>query len=137
VVLKAVETLGSRTVDEEVRRALVGALDNDYSTSVVLQSLEALDDYVGKDSAVKTAYIRVMSDDRMSSTARINAGERLAPVADGRLREQIADAMEDVILELSKRGRWSRHEDLIEDALDVLEVVDPERAERLAKRYQR
>jgi hypothetical protein len=46
---------------------------------------------------------------------------------------QIAEAMEDVILRLTRRGR-SGHNDLIDDALDVLRAVDPERAERLSGR---
>ena len=69
----------------------------------------------------------------MSSTARVRAGERLAPGADGRLKEQIGDAMEDVIVRLSRRRGF--HGDILDHAFDVLEEVDPERAKKLDGRY--
>jgi hypothetical protein len=75
-----------------------------------------------------------MLDERISSTARVRAAESLVSAADTRLKEKIGDAMEDVIIRLA-RHRRSGHSDLIDDAFDVLEDVDPERAKRLEQRY--
>ncbi len=135
VQLQAVEALSPQSRHEDVRRALVSTLDRDYSTSVVLKSLRELDDYVDEDPQVREAFIRVMQNHRMSSTVRVRAAEELVSVADSKLEEQIADAMEDVIIRLSRnRGRSG---DLLDDAFDVLEDVDPERAERLEDRRRR
>ena len=81
-----------------------------------------------KARAVKEAFIQVMQDDRMSSTARVRA-------ADSPLEEQIGDAMEDVIIRLSSQRGHSG--DLLDDAFDLLEDVDPERAKRLEDRRRR
>lgn len=133
VQLKAVDALSSVASSSRVREALIGTLHRKHSTSVILKSMDTLDDYVAEDAAVRDAYRRVMQDDKMSSTARVRAAERLAPGADGRLKEQIGDAMEDVIIRLSRRRGF--HGDIIYDAFDVLEDVDPERAKRLDERY--
>ncbi len=134
VQLEAVESLSEETDQRETRLALTRVLDREYSTSVVLEAIEALEDYVDQDSAVKEAFTRLMLDERISSTARVRAAESLVSAADARLKEQIADAMEDVIVRLAKHRR-SRQSDLMDDAFDVLEDVDPERAERLGQRY--
>jgi tetratricopeptide (TPR) repeat protein len=134
VQLEAVESLSEEVDEKETRLALIRVLDREYSTSVVLKALDGLEDYAGQDSAVKEAFIRVMLDERISSTARVRAAESLVSSAGTRLKEQIADAMEDVIIRLA-RHRRSGHSDLMDDAFDVLEDVDPERAERLEQRY--
>ncbi len=133
VQLEAVDALSSVASSSEVRQALMGTLHRQYSTSVILKSMETLDDYVAEDAAVQDAYKRVMQDEKMSSTARVRAAERLVPGADGRLKEQISDAMEDVIVRLSRRQGF--HGDILDEAFDVLEDVDPERAQSLGNRY--
>ena len=64
---------------------------------------------------------------------RIRAGDRLLAQADAAERARVADAMEDVVARIRREhwGRWTR--EVVEDALDVLEKVDPERAEALAR----
>ena len=134
VALRAVETLGAHASESDSRIALVRALDSDYSTSVALASISALSPYVDRDSSVRDAFVRTMEDRKMSSTARIRCAERLVPGSDAALKTRIADAMEDVIVRIRRRGRG--HRDTIEDALDILEIVDPERAKSLRARGQ-
>jgi hypothetical protein len=129
--------LSEAVESQDVRAALIETLDSEYSTSVVLESMDALEDYVDEDAGVRNGFIRVMQDDDMSSTARVRAGEALVEDADARLKNQIAEAMEDVIIQLSRRGRWHGHGDLIEEAFEVLEDADPDRAERLEARYRK
>ncbi len=134
VQLEAVKSLSEEADQKETRLALARVLDREYSTSVVLEAIGALEDHANQDSAVKEAFTRLMLDERVSSTARVRAAEILVSSADVRLKEQIADAMEDVIIRLA-RHRRSGHSDLIDDAFDVLEDVDPDRAKRLGERY--
>jgi len=133
VQLQAIEALSSVASSSDVRQALMATLHREYSTSVILKSMETLDDYVAEDAAVQDAYKKVMQDEKMSSTARVRAAERLVPGADGRLEKQISDAMEDVIVRLSRQRGF--HGDILDDAFDVLEDVDPERAQGLGNRY--
>ncbi len=136
VQLKAVDALDSEVSDPEVRQALATTIDHEFSTSVVLRTIDALEDHVARDRGVKEAFTRGMQDERMSSTARVRMADGLLPGADERLQELIAESMEDVVMKLSRRGRGrSGSRNLIEDALDILQQVDPERAKRARDRY--
>ena len=134
VLLKAVEALGDVADEADSRRALARVLDSGYSTSVVLASMRALAPHIEADSSVRGAFIRTMESRGMSSRARVRAGEWLLPGADATVRVRIADAMEDVVLRARRRGRDRGHRELIEDALDLLELVDAERAKTLRAR---
>ena len=133
--LKAIEALESRVAEADVRVALAGTLARRYSTSVVLSSMKSLEPWVDRDRNVKRAFLKVMEDERISSTARIRAAEALLPGADARQKARIADAMEDVIITIGRQRfrNWSR--DTMRDALDLIERIDPERARELERRY--
>ena len=135
-LLKAVEALASQTAHAEVREAMVRTFTHEYSTSVVLASMTALAAQLEKDAPVKDAFIRLMEDDGMSSTARVRAGRGLSPAADASLKKRIADAMEDVILRVNRRDFGNHGGRVTDDALDVLRPIDPERAARLAERVR-
>ena len=132
VQLKAVAALEPMVSEQDVRTALVSTLAKDRATSVVLASMHGLSDVVGEDRQVQEAFVDVMEDDRMSSSARVLGAERLLPHADDERRERIADAMEDVIHRLREQSRWSGRGERIEQALRILREIDPERARRLA-----
>ena len=134
VLLKAVEALGDAADEADSRRALARVLDSGYSTSVVLASMRALAPHIEADSSVRDAFIRTMESPKMSSTARVRAGERLLAGADATMKTRIANAMEDVVLRARRRGRGRGNRDLIEDALDLLELIDAGRAETLRAR---
>ena len=135
VHLLAVQTLGAEVEEADGRKALIQTFDSEYSTSVTLRTMEALDGQVDNEPDVKDAYIRLMRDDSISSTARVRAGGRLLPGADERLRGIIVEAMEDVVIRLSQHGRRG-HSDALDDALEIIESVDSERGGRLRERYR-
>ena len=134
VLLKAVEALGDAADEADSRQALARVLDSEYSTSVVLASMRALASHIEGDSSVREAFIRTMESRKMSSTARVFAGERLFEGADAATKARIADAMEDVVLRARRSGRGRGNRDVIEDALDLLELIDADRAETLRAR---
>ena len=134
--LRAVDALDSEVGDPDVRQTLATTIDHQFSTSVVLRTVDALEDHVATDRGVRTAFTRGMQDERVSSTARVRMAEGLLPGADERLRELIAESMEDVAME---QRRWwrigrRRNRDSTEDALDILQRIDPDRAERVRER---
>jgi hypothetical protein len=137
VQLKAIDALDPQVSQADVRQAFIGTLERRYSTSVILSAMESLEDYVQRDERVERAYVQLMENERVSSTARIRAGESLLPGANARRREQIADAMEDVIIRLARARIRPYPTDRIDDALDVIGKIDPERARALAERYRR
>jgi len=134
VLLKAVEALGDAADEADSRQALARVLDSEYSTSVVLASMRALAPHIEADSSARNAFIRTMESRKMSSRARVLAGERLFPGADAATKARIADAMEDVVLRARRRGQGRGNRNLIEDALDLLELIDADRAETLRAR---
>ena len=137
VQLRAIDALDPQVSQPDVRQAFIRTLARRYSTSVILSAMESLEDYVQRDERVERAYVQLMEHERVSSTARIRAGESLLPGADARRREQIADAMEDVIIRLARARIRPYPTDRIDDALDVIQKIDPERARALAERYRR
>jgi len=137
VQLKALRLASEHLEEPEIKKAVLTILErNDTSTSVVLRAIGALGPYVHDDSVVRDAFVRTMESGDMPSTARVRAAERLVSGADVALSARIADAMEDVIVRASRRGaRFGRgHRDVIEDAFDILEDIDADRAESLRSR---
>ena len=134
VLLKTVAALRYQAEHADVREALARTLSSGFSTSVVLASLESVEDYVREDPAVRDAFRHAMEDEDLSSTGRVRGGERLLPHAEERGRERIADAMEDVIVGASRR-LWGRN-DAASKALRLLEQIDRQRAEQLRTRYR-
>ena len=104
-----------------------------YSTSVATAAMRALEHLVGSDRGVRAAFLSVLEDGDLSYRVRIRAGDRLLAQADAAERVRIADAMEEVVARVRREhwGRWTR--EVVDDALDVLGRVDPERAEALAR----
>jgi len=133
VNLKSVEVLAAHVRETDARDALIGVLAPGYSTSVVSATMRALEPLVGSDSGVRAAFLSVLEHRDLSYRVRIRAGERLLAQADAAERGRIADAMEEVVTRIRREhwGRWTR--EVVEDALDVLGRVAPERAEALAR----
>ncbi len=105
----------------------------------MLATMDVLDAYVSKDAAVKEAYINLMKRD-VSSTARIRAATILLPDADAALKRVIADAMEQVVVRLYRNWRrrtFTGAPRLIEKAIDIVALIDRERADDLRSRYGR
>jgi hypothetical protein len=137
VNLKAVSLLQAHTPDADVRTALMGVMSPGYSSSVVLAAVAALQHLAGSDQAVRRGFFGAMENDGLSSRARIRAGDALLAGADAPERTRIADAMEDVIVDIDRErwGDWTH--DTIEDALDVVQKIDPARAAALRQRHLR
>jgi len=137
VQLQAINALESTADKSDVQTALIAVLDPAYSTSVVLASLSALSDQVRSSREVRNAFLRTMENSKISSSARIQSAKDLLDGASGDEKGRIADAMEDVVIRISRQqwGDWTR--DAIEEALKVVEAVDPARADALRQRYVR
>ena len=133
VNLKSVEVLAAHARETDARDALIGVLAPGYSTSVVTAAMRALEHLVGSDRGVRTAFLSALEHGDLSYRVRIRAGDRLLAQADAAERVRVADAMEDVVARIRREhwGRWTR--EVAEDALDVLERVDPGRAGALAR----
>ena len=133
VNLGSVEVLAAHARETDARDALIGVLAPGYSTSVVSAAMRALEPRVGSDPGVRAAFLAVLEHRDLSYRVRIRAGDRLLTQADAAERARIADAMEEVVARIRREhwGRWTR--EVVEDALDVLERIDPERAEGLAR----
>ena len=129
--LKSVEVLAPHARQADARDALIGVLAPGYSTPVVSAALRALEHLAGSDRDVRAAFLSVLEHGDISYQVRIRAGDRLSEQADARERVRIADAMGEVVTQVRREhwGRWTRV--VIENALDVLEKVDPARAEAL------
>jgi hypothetical protein len=130
VELRAVEIGAPLVTNTEVKGALVRCLTTGHSTSVVLAAMTALQGRVSSDPAVRDSFLRVLENAEMSSAARVRAGAALLD-ADRELSPRIADAMEDVVAKVRRRGG---NADVVEKALSVLERIDQARAERLRAR---
>ena len=133
VNLKGVEVLAAHARETDARDALIGVLAPGYSTSVVSAAMRALEPLVRSDRVVRAAFFSVLEHGDLSYRVRIRAGDRLQVQADAAERVRIADAMEEVVARIRREhwGRWTR--EVVEDALDVLGRVDPERAAALAR----
>ena len=133
VNLKSVEVLAPHARQADARDALIGVLAPGYSTPVVSAALRALEHLAGSDRDVRAAFLSVLEHGDISYQVRIRAGDRLSEQADARERVRIADAMGEVVTQVRREhwGRWTRV--VIENALDVLEKVDPARAEALTR----
>ncbi len=139
VQLAAVEALEPAAGEATVRGSLISALSRRNPSSVMLATMDVLDAYVSKDAAVKEAYINLMKRD-VSSTARIRAATILLPDADAALKRVIADAMEQVVVRLYRNWRrrtFTGAPRLIEKAIDIVALIDRERADDLRSRYGR
>ncbi len=133
VNLRSVEVLAAHARETDARDALIRVLAPGYSTSVVTAAMRALEPLVGSDRGVRAAFLSALEHRDLSYRVRIRAGDRLLAQADAAERGRIADAMADVVARIRREhwGRWTR--EVVEDALDVLGKVDPERAEALAR----
>ena len=133
VNLRSVEVLAAHARETDARDALIGVLAPGYSTSVVTAAMRALEHLVGSDRGVRAAFLSALEHGDLSYRVRIRAGDRLLAQADAAERGRVADAMEDVIARIRREhwGRWTR--EVVDDALDVLGRIDPERAEALAR----
>ena len=138
VQLAAVAALEMQAGQPGVREVLTGGLTRRNPSSVVLAAMDALDVFVSRDAEVREAYINLMRDNDMSSTARVRAAEVLLPGADEALKRVIADSMEELAARLYRswrRGSFTSAPRLIERAIEVVGLIDPERAEEMADRY--
>ena len=137
VQLAAVEALEPAAGEAAVRRSLTSALSRQNPSSVIMATMDVLDAYVSQDAAVKEAYINLMKLE-VSSTARIRAATILMPDADAALKRVIADAMERLVVQLHRnwrRGTFTSAPRLIAEAIDIVALIDRERADDLRSRY--
>jgi len=86
VRVDSVGLLAQRSSDQQVRDALIYALQNDTNPGVRLKSLEALGNYVKSDTNVRDAVLRALLNDE-NQGVRIEALRLVEPVkADGSVR---------------------------------------------------
>jgi len=86
VRVDSVGLLAQRSSDQQVRDALIYALQNDSNPGVRLKSLEALGNYVKTDTNVRDAVLRALLNDE-NQGVRIEALRLVEPVkADGSVR---------------------------------------------------
>jgi hypothetical protein len=86
VRVDSVGLLAQRSSDQQVRDALIYALQNDTNPGVRLKSLDALGNYVKTDTNVRDAVLRALVNDN-NSGLRIEALRLIEPVkADGSVR---------------------------------------------------
>jgi hypothetical protein len=86
VRVDSVGLLAQRSSDQQVRDALIYALQNDTNPGVRLKSLEALGNYVKTDTNVRDAVLRALLNDE-NQGVRIEALRLVEPVkADGSVR---------------------------------------------------
>lgn len=140
VQLAAVEALDSQAGQAGVREALIGGLTRRNPSSVVLACMEVLDVFVSRDPEINEAYVNLMRNGGISSTARIRAAGMLLPGADAALKRLIADSMEELVAKLHRnwrRSRFSGAPRLIDDAIDIVAQIDSDRAQELRSRYGR
>ena len=133
VNLESVKVLGPHAREADARDALTRVLAPGYSSTVVSAAMRALEHLADSDRGVRAAFLHALEHGEISYRVRIRAGDRLSEQADASERTRIADAMEEVITRIRREhwGRWTRA--AVENALEVLEEVDPERAEALAR----
>ena len=86
VRVDSVDLLAKRSGDQQVREALIYALQNDTNPGVRLKSLDALGNYVKDDTNVRDAVLRALLNDS-NQGVRIEALRMVEPVkADGSVR---------------------------------------------------
>ena len=84
--MDSVGLLAQKSSDQQVREALIYALQNDTNPGVRLKSLDALGNYVKSDTNVRDAVLRALVNDS-NSGLRIEALRLIEPVkADGSVR---------------------------------------------------
>ncbi len=133
--IEAIEPVCSRPA---VRTIVLQGLERGHSSSVGLAAVRALEAYVGTDEDVEGTFTDAMRDRNLSTTVRVRCADALLPGAGAALKEQIADAMEDVIerrWQNLRRNRFRYDDSVLEDAFDIVRVIDSERARELERRY--